>query len=278
MKLKTSIRSRTGRALTAALATTLIAALAAAGGAALPAKAATGVDYAALGDSYSSGVGAGSYDPASGTCYRGSNSYPTLWKKGHAVAKYTFVACSGATTADVLNTQISALPSTANLVTVTVGGNDAGFVDLVATCKIASAKVCSAAASVAVAYVRTVLPTKLTSTYAAIKAAAPNARLVVLGYPRLFEEVGLCGVFSMTPANRVSMNAAADALDTVIKSQAEGSGASFVDVRSAFSGHGACASTAWINGLVLVNTQNSYHPTAAGYSSGYLPALTAVTG
>ncbi|CAM5739447.1 hypothetical protein SMICM304S_00663 [Streptomyces microflavus] len=37
------------------------------------------VDYVALGDSYSSGVGAGSYDSASGDCKRSTRAFPRLW-------------------------------------------------------------------------------------------------------------------------------------------------------------------------------------------------------
>ncbi|MGH3619733.1 MAG: hypothetical protein ACRDQV_17205, partial [Pseudonocardiaceae bacterium] len=62
-------------------------------------------DYVALGDSYSSGVGTGVYDPTSGACARSPLSYPPQWVVEHHPASFGFAACSGATTADVLASQ-----------------------------------------------------------------------------------------------------------------------------------------------------------------------------
>jgi hypothetical protein len=51
-----------------------------------PASAQTTVRYVALGDSYSSGVGAGSYTSSSGSCDRSTKAYSQLWagQPGHA--------------------------------------------------------------------------------------------------------------------------------------------------------------------------------------------------
>ncbi|NEE11464.1 lipase, partial [Streptomyces sp. SID7499] len=54
--------------------------------------------YVALGDSYSSGVGAGSYLSDSGDCRRSTKAYPYLWQAANSPASFDFVACSGATT------------------------------------------------------------------------------------------------------------------------------------------------------------------------------------
>ncbi len=40
--------------------------------------------YVALGDSYSSGVGAGSYIGSSGDCDRSTKAFPYLWQAAHA--------------------------------------------------------------------------------------------------------------------------------------------------------------------------------------------------
>ena len=47
---------------------------------------------------------------------------------------------------------------------------------------------------------------------------------------------------------------------------------------SAFTGHGVCSASPWLNGLNLFNTGESYHPNRAGHSSGYLRLLTAAAG
>src|SRR5690349_19303808 len=92
-----------------------------------PAEAATEAEYVALGDSYASGVGAAPYDASSGACLRSPNNYPHLWAAGHPKYALKDVTCSGATIADVRDSQLPALSATTSLVTVTVGGNDAQF-------------------------------------------------------------------------------------------------------------------------------------------------------
>jgi lysophospholipase L1-like esterase len=91
------------------------------------ASATTAVHYVALGDSYSSGVGAGDYISSSGSCDRSTNAYPEQWADANSPASFVSEACSGATTADVLSSQVSALSAMTTLVSITIGGNDAGF-------------------------------------------------------------------------------------------------------------------------------------------------------
>ena len=57
----------------------------------------SGAAYAALGDSYSSGLGAGDYLDGSGTCRRSANAYPERWAARHEPASFAFAACAGAT-------------------------------------------------------------------------------------------------------------------------------------------------------------------------------------
>lgn len=69
-------------ALTSSLLLAAGATLFGAGQAAATARADFG--YVALGDSYSSGVGAGNYDGASGNCKRTTRAYPALWAAAHS--------------------------------------------------------------------------------------------------------------------------------------------------------------------------------------------------
>jgi lysophospholipase L1-like esterase len=243
---------------------------------AAPAHAAT-INYVALGDSYSSGVGAGGYDPASGSCSRSPRSYTALWAASHAGTAFTSVACGGATTDDVLTKQLGALSGNTTMVTITIGGNDSGFVTVVTTCLLGSDGACTVAVNAAKAYATTVLPGKLDRTYAAIRGHAPNARVIVLGYPRLFELTPSCGLFGMDLAKRRTLDGAADTLAGVIAARAGAAGDTFIDARGAFAGHGICAGAPWINTTTWPVT-DSYHPNSSGYRSGYLPALVGVTG
>src|SRR5205807_9549287 len=133
---------------------------------------------------------------------------------------------------------------------------------------------CRAAVDRAKAYATTVLPGKLDQTYAAIRSRAPNARVVVLGYPHLFELTSWCW-FNMDLAKRTALNGGADTLASVISERARAAGDTFVDVRSAFAGQGICSGDPWIHSISWP-TSDSYHPYSAGYSGGYLPALAGV--
>ena len=85
----------------------LAAGLGLGGAAAAQASTAATGGYVALGDSYSSGVGAGSYISSSGSCDRSTNAYPYLWNAAHSPSSFAFNACSGATTDDVRATQLA---------------------------------------------------------------------------------------------------------------------------------------------------------------------------
>ncbi|MFJ8744566.1 SGNH/GDSL hydrolase family protein [Embleya sp. NPDC127516] len=239
------------------------------------AHAASASNYAALGDSYSAGVGAGNYLPDSGACKRSANSYPALWNNSHPGGGFAFVACSGAKTADVRAGQLSVLNSATTLVTISIGGNDAGFVDTVKSCVLGSENDCSVAVDKAKTYATTKLPADLDATYAQIRNRAPNARLVVLGYPRLFE-LGGC-FLGMSTYKRTILNQAADTLADITRGRAGAANADYADVRNRFAGHGVCGSNPWINGIKLP-IDESYHPNGAGQSQGYLPALQATVG
>ena len=89
------------------------------------------VKYVALGDSYSSGTGTRTFYESK--CQRSVYAYPSLVaaSKGYSL---NFRACSGAKVADVTSLQLSALSASTAYVTISVGGNDAGFADVMTTC------------------------------------------------------------------------------------------------------------------------------------------------
>ncbi|WP_203828235.1 SGNH/GDSL hydrolase family protein [Actinoplanes palleronii] len=233
-----------------------------------PAQAA-GVDYVALGDSYSSGVGA---PGQSGTCLRSNYSYAAQWAAKNSPTTFQFLACSGAVTDDVVKTQVPAMSSAADLISITIGGNDAGFASTVLTCLTGSDATCTAKVNAGKTYVATTLPGKLDSTYAAIKAKAPGAKVVVLSYPNIFDTSAV--ICEMSSTKRKALNSGAQVLDDMIKSRVAAAGFTFSDVRDNFSGHGVCAAKPYLNGLTIIPPQNSYHPNSSGYTNGYLPALT----
>lgn len=250
---------------------------------AVPAAAATdfgsGTAYVALGDSYSSGVGTGDYESGSGDCKRSPHAYPALWADAHDPASFTFVACSGAKTTDVAANQLGALNAGTDLVSITIGGNDAGFTRVMEYCvigSIAGSWACKDATTDAINYVHDTLPARLDSLYAKIRAKAPGAEVVVLGYPRLYTLDGSCNI-GIGDTARSYLNHAADELDAQIAKEAANAGFAYVDVRDAFADHGICSDDWWLNSTTWP-IEDSYHPNREGHSLGYLPALTAVTG
>ena len=138
--------------------------------------------YVALGDSYSSGTGTNSYTLSS-SCKRSVYAYPYIVASQRANTQLTFAACSGAKTTDVLNSQIASVTSDTAIVTITIGGNDAGFSSVVTSCVTMG---CGSAITNARNFINNTLPGQLSNLYSQIRSRAPSARVVVLGYPRLF--------------------------------------------------------------------------------------------
>jgi lysophospholipase L1-like esterase len=235
-----------------------------------PAHAASTVNYVALGDSYSSGVGAGS---ESGSCDQSPNAYPALWAAANSPASFTFAACSGATTTDVINSQLSSLSSSTTLVSITIGGNDVGFSSIMETCVLESTSSCESAVSAAEQYANTTLPGQLDTMLADIHADAPNASVIVLDYPDFYDlSVWLC--LGLSTADHEALDNGINDLDGVIQTAAENNGDTFADVRAQFSGHELCDGAGWLNSVTLP-IDDSYHPTATGQEDGYLPVFSA---
>jgi len=242
------------------------------------AQAASTVRYVALGDSYSSGLGAGSYISASGSCDRSNNAYPEQWSDDNSPASFVSVACSGATTADVISSQVSALSASTTLVSITIGGNDAGFSSVMETCVLESTSSCLNAVSAARAFIASQLPARLDTTLQTIRADAPNARIVVLGYPDLYDlsKSGTC--IGLSTSDRTALDAGADALDGALATAAAANGDTFADVRGQFAQHEICDSGSWLNSVDIFAISSSYHPNAAGQELGYEPVFAAAAG
>ncbi len=276
----------------------LLAAVVAAGLAltATPAAAATPKSYVALGDSYSSGEGACApvttaacgYLPGTATstddCHRSTNAYPVRVKP--AGWRLTFAACSGATAANVLTSgqygepaQLSKVGPATSLVTLTLGGNDAGLASAVGVCVAAHTYFgSSCGGKVTWAITTAALKTRLTAVYAAVHRAAPHARLVVLGYPRLFSPTpSATAPCPVAAVDSKALSRAGDVLNAAIASAVAkanaGAGkkfATFVDDGKVFAGHELCAGPAkasYLNGLLIASggaRAESFHPNRVG--------------
>lgn len=222
--------------------------------------------YAALGDSYASGVGSRTYYADSGSCYRSPYAYAVL-DAARVNAILTFNACSGAKAADVQNNQLGGLTSSTRWVTVQVGGNDAGFSSVITTCAepwwLGN---CDSAVSGAQNIIRNTLPGRLDTLYNAIRAHATTAKVVVVGYPRLFNGQDCNAATWFTSHEETILNQTADLLDSTMSGRAAAHGFRFVNPEQAFVGHAVCDNPEWINGLSNP-IRESYHPNRTGQSS-----------
>lgn len=250
------------------------AAAAAAFATAAPASAAT-ISYVALGDSYSSGDGAGSY--SDGACLESANAYPVLWHNSHG-GTFTNKTCAGATTADVLASQLGGLSASTTLVSITIGGNDVGFTSVMETCVLGTNSACLSAVAGAESKAQSTLPGALDNVFSAIASRAPNARLVVLDYPEFYDLAKSSTCIGLSTTKRTALNQGADVLDSVIQAAAGRHGDAFVDVKPYFAGHQICDSGSYLISVDWLNLTDSYHPNANGQRYGYLPALVSVTG
>jgi LPXTG-motif cell wall-anchored protein len=216
---RSQIKRRRGLAATLASVAGVLAVAAASVVTAGPAVAATGdehlagLNYVALGDSYTSGFGLADITdfPVEG-CFQAAGNFPHLVAANLGLSLHD-ASCSGAKTEHILNTphdtgfdeappQSSALSADTDIVTVAIGGNDLGFSEVLAACTALSPAGPLAGAS-AIPNCQSLhtqigidLQTELAgivepaiaATFAGIKAKAPKAKIFVIGYPTLFPD------------------------------------------------------------------------------------------
>ena len=241
-----------------------------------PAQAAAPV-YVALGDSYSSGTGTRSYINDGTSCQRSTQAYPSLIAAARGYA-LNFRACSGARIPDVTATQLSALSTATTYVTISVGGNDAGFADVLTECALPGwLSNCGRAINGAQSYINNTLPGQLSTLYAAIRSRAPSAQVVVVGYPRIFMGED-CNAFTwFSPSEQSRLNQTADLMNSRTAAVAAANGFTFANPTNAFIGHAVCDDPEYLNGLSYPISE-SYHPNTLGHSRGYTPVVSPAVG
>ncbi len=265
--------------------------------------------YVALGDSYAAGEGNpgpssdpwvdhdGNPSPYNG-CDRSAVAYPMLVKKWlHGDKRLPsmnlqFLACSGATTEDLWASGASGLglkgPSrlapqqlldvgdlaNARVITVSIGGNDLNFADVLTHCIIHR---CSATStdpwiSELKAHIDALGPVLL-NTYTAIeKEASPGTPLYVIGYPDIFPAHPTVGCVAKTLISVAGMNylsSLQNRLAGVIEAAANKAHAHYVNPnnpkgKNTYLGHSVCSPDPYIRGVVITNKQYSFHPNAVG--------------
>ena len=164
-------------------------------------------------------------------------------------------------------------------VTLSVGGNDVGFTDIIITCATGSTYLHHIGQAVKIGTSRTkvaAVPTKLQQkmndlwdnieatkkdikkVYEDIHSVAPNAEIIVAGYPKLLENSGKGFLISEEEAYIVNENVHEfnKVLANIVKEcQNEGISIHFVNVEDEFDkdgGHQAYSDNAWLNPIILI--------------------------
>ena len=92
--------------------------------------------FASIGDSYSAGLGAG--DRLDFYCSRYAKSHPNILHTSllgsNKLRTHQFLSCSGQTSTEILESQIPALATDLDLLTISAGGNDIGLSPILSNC------------------------------------------------------------------------------------------------------------------------------------------------
>ncbi|MBO9520451.1 MAG: SGNH/GDSL hydrolase family protein [Nocardioidaceae bacterium] len=239
---------------------------------AVPGARADPASYVALGDSYSSGVGAGPYVRDGTACRRSRAAYPALVARSRGL-RLDLRACSGATIGDVRRSQLAGLSRSTRYLTISVGGNDAGFTRVLTACaKPWWLAHCGREIDRARAVIDQALPGALHRLYDDLRTRAPNARVVVVGYPRLFAGEDCDAGTFFSPGEQARLNRTADRLDQVLAAAARAQGFAFADPTRTFLGHALCEPAPWLHGLSRPLAE-SFHPNRAGHAQGLAPLV-----
>ncbi|MFF7381344.1 GDSL-type esterase/lipase family protein [Streptomyces griseoluteus] len=240
-----------------------------------------GTRYVALGDSYTSGPLIP--DQVDAGCARSNRNYPSLVASARRVGAFADVSCSGATTAQMWaaqggnGPQLDALDRRTGLVTVQIGGNDVGFGSIIATCARLGAadptgNPCERSYQAAgydeltAAAARTA--PKVDRVLRAVRARAPHARVLLVGYPDLLPDDG-SGCFPSVPFARGDFPYLRDTgkrVNLMLRLVAAWNGVEYVDTYGPTVRHDMCKAPGerWIEPLRPASPAAPAHPNAQG--------------
>jgi len=271
------------RVLTGALG---VAAVAVSIGVVAPPASAAGERYVALGDSMASGPLIPTITGNVG-CGRSTHNYAHTLAARLGVADLRDVTCSGAETKHMTEPQslsvagvptgtappqLDALSADTTLVTLTIGGNDAGLVGVAEDCvnldptatpckeRYTQGGVDQVAQRVDAAGPR------IAAVLDGIHQRSPQARVLVTGYGRYVKRHGCWPIQPVLPVDADYLQGNVNRLNQVIATQAAAHDAEYVDVESPSAGHDACQvpTVRWVEGYVPLNPAAPLHPNQRG--------------
>lgn len=175
--------------------------------------------------------------------------------------------------------QIDALDEETSLVTMSIGGNDVGFASVLMDCMINGQRGipgfrCQEKWDDELGDRIEDLRPQLVELYRDMQERAPNARIVIMGYPRLFHEPPSEPLNNLLfTEDQIWMNQKADQLNAMLREAAREAGVEFIDPTSAFIGHGIGSDDPWLNDMdwggpgISLYDPGSFHPNAEGHAA-----------
>jgi lysophospholipase L1-like esterase len=173
--------------------------------------------------------------------------------------------------------------SATDLVTISIGGNDARFTKVGKACLWKSDCRNTGAAGVSGVTWAEFLPTHINTTvkqavkavYQEIRTAAPNAAVVALGYPLLVSgiecsDLNIVQDRGFSAEEQAFVRQMADLLNEVMEDAAREAGVHFLEeVATKFSPHEICdvGANPWLHGVLLKPSVHSLHPNQAGQAA-----------
>jgi lysophospholipase L1-like esterase len=247
---------------------------------------AASLEYVALGDSYTAAPLVPPNAPGPAVCARSGGNYPHLLAARFGWS-LTDVSCAGAKTADLTTAraadippQVAALSPLSGVVTVGIGGNDHNlFASVVAGCGsraplalLGSTTPCRDAYATTFAHDIAADAAVVRAGLRAIHRAAPNAAVLVVGYPSLLprDTLGRAGCplggVLFTPGDMDFLDHVEQSLNAMLAAAARATGSTFVDTYTPSLGHDMCRlpGIRWIEPLFPLSPAAPAHPNAAG--------------
>lgn len=232
--------------------------------------------YVALGDSFTAAPFVPLSDVANG-CFRSSNNYPRLLASLLHIEDLEDRSCSGAATAELTGRQstrkgrsvppqLNALSKRTDLVTVGIGANNGHLYARMATVCRRSNRICPLhdRRHVLGAIVDQVRPA-LVPALDLIQERAPNARVLLVGYPKMLPSRGGCPQLPrMRGQDRATFRDINLRLRYGMRDAAREAGVEYVDFYAVSAGHDICSSQPWVQGRNGNRQGAGMHPLAAG--------------
>ncbi len=235
--------------------------------------------YVAIGDSFTaSGLDLAREHPG---CKRSPSNYPHLVADARPDIALLDVSCGGASTAETLEPQqfqdivnppqFTELSERTDLVTVSLGGNDEDvYYHFLYKCVQLRAEdpdgdPCRTANGGRIERAMPQIRGRLAEVLEEVGELAPNARVVMVGYPRILPDRGDCP--RRVPVAEGDAGYVRDMMALLVEAQhgaAEDAGAEYVDVWSASEGHDMCSADPWVNDWTDgPDGAHEFHPTPA---------------